>query len=57
MQNWNVHKRIRRDLRDPAYSGISTASIAARWGVHDSKHLGRALKREFGESVSDLRRG
>jgi len=57
---WVRHERllrIRRDLLDPASADISTATIAARWGVHDTKHLGRALKREFGETVSDLRRG
>lgn len=48
--------RIRRDFLDPTSSGISTAAIAARWGMHDPKHLGRHLKREFGESVNDLRR-
>ncbi|MFE3165768.1 helix-turn-helix domain-containing protein [Streptomyces sp. NPDC059224] len=56
---WVRHERlmrIRRDLLDPASSDVSTAAIAARWGVHDPKHLGRALKREFGETVSDLRR-
>lgn len=55
---WVRHERllrIRRDLLDPASSDVSTAAIAARWGVHDPKHLGRALKREFGETVSDLR--
>ncbi|MDQ0578454.1 AraC-like ligand-binding domain-containing protein [Streptomyces rishiriensis] len=57
---WVRHERllrIRRDLLAPASSDVSTATIAARWGVHDTKHLGRALKREFGETVSDLRRG
>ncbi|MGW2295595.1 AraC-like ligand-binding domain-containing protein [Streptomyces violaceorubidus] len=57
---WVRHERllrIRRDLLDPACSDVSTATIAARWGMHDPKHLGRALKREFGETVSDLRRG
>jgi len=56
---WIRHERllrIRRDLLDPALTGRSTAAIAARWGVLDTKHLGRALKREFGETVSDLRR-
>ncbi|MER5556966.1 helix-turn-helix transcriptional regulator, partial [Streptomyces sp. NPDC002793] len=55
---WIRHERlsrIRRDLLDPASAGISTATIAARWGVPDPKHLGRSLKREFGETVSDLR--
>ncbi|MFF4017124.1 helix-turn-helix domain-containing protein [Streptomyces sp. NPDC001843] len=56
---WVRHERllrIRRDLLDPASSDVSTAAIAARWGVHAPEHLGRALKREFGETVSDLRR-
>lgn len=56
---WVRHERllrIRRDLLDPASSDIPTAVIAAQWGVHDPKHLGRALKREFGTTVSDLRR-
>lgn len=55
---WVRHERllrIRRDLLDPASADISTATIAARWGVHDPKHLGRALKREFGETLGDLR--
>ncbi|MFC8662354.1 helix-turn-helix domain-containing protein [Streptomyces sp. NPDC057199] len=57
---WVRHERllrIRRDLLDPAFADRSTAAIAARWGVLDTKHLGRAMKREFGETVSDLRRG
>ena len=37
--------------------GHLAAVIAARWGIRDPKHLGRALKREFGTAVSDLRRG
>ena len=56
---WVRHERllrIRRDLLDPACADRSTVAIAARWGVLDAKHLGRALKSEFGETVSDLRR-
>ncbi|MEU2337835.1 helix-turn-helix domain-containing protein [Streptomyces sp. NPDC013172] len=56
---WVRHERLQRirlDLGAPASSGISTAAIAAKWGVHDVKHLGRALKREFGATVGDLRR-
>ncbi|WP_416969463.1 helix-turn-helix domain-containing protein [Streptomyces sp. 4F14] len=56
---WIRHERllrIRRDLLDPALTDRSTATIAARWGVLDTKHLGRSLKREFGETVADLRR-
>ncbi|MEU3838612.1 helix-turn-helix domain-containing protein [Streptomyces sp. NPDC028635] len=56
---WVRHERllrIRRDLLSPASAYTSTAAIAARWGLRDTRHLGRALKREFGETVSDLRR-
>ncbi|MFJ9382108.1 helix-turn-helix domain-containing protein, partial [Streptomyces sp. NPDC101455] len=56
---WVRHERllrIRRDLLAPASSDIPTAVIAAQWGVCDVKHLGRALKHEFGTTVSDLRR-
>ncbi|HEY9411529.1 MAG TPA: helix-turn-helix domain-containing protein [Jiangellaceae bacterium] len=48
--------RIRRDLADPDLLNRSTADIAARWGVLDVTHLGRALKASFGTSVLDLRR-
>lgn len=48
--------RVHRDLRDPDLLGRGTADIAARWGVFDVAHLGRALKAEFGTSVQDLRR-
>ncbi|WP_243859937.1 helix-turn-helix domain-containing protein [Streptomyces sp. BK208] len=56
---WVRHERllrIRRDLLDPACANRSTVAIARRWGVLDAKHLGRALKSEFGETVKDLRR-
>ncbi|MEE1670335.1 helix-turn-helix domain-containing protein [Streptomyces sp. WAC07094] len=56
---WVRHERllrIRRDLLNPAFAGRSTAAIAARWGIVDPKHLSRALKHEFGETVRDLRR-
>ncbi|MEU0675576.1 hypothetical protein ABZ330_22300 [Streptomyces sp. NPDC006172] len=49
-------RRIRRDLLDPASGDVSTAAIAARRGVLDAKHLDRALKSEFAETVNDLRR-
>lgn len=56
---WVRHERllrIRRDLLDPSSTHIPAAVIAAQWGIHDPKHLGRALKREFGTTVSELRR-
>ena len=56
---WVRHERllrIRRDLLDPAFDDRSTAAIAARWGILDAKHLGRALKSEFGVTATELRR-
>lgn len=47
--------RIRRDLADPLLADRSTSSIAARWGVLDSGHLGRMLKAEFGETAREIR--
>lgn len=56
---WVRHERLVRIRRDlvVAAAADSTAAISARWGVRDSKHLGRALKHEFGVTVNDLRRG
>lgn len=47
--------RIRRDLQDPSLSRRSSAAIAARWGIMDATHLGRALKAEYGTTLSQLR--
>ncbi|GAA4605695.1 helix-turn-helix domain-containing protein [Actinoallomurus liliacearum] len=48
--------RIRRDLQDPALATRTAAAIAARWGIPDSGHLSRALKKEFGLSAAGIRR-
>ncbi|MFC3574596.1 helix-turn-helix domain-containing protein [Streptomyces yaanensis] len=50
-------ERIRRDLLDPALDGRTTAAVAARWGIHDPRHLARALKAHYGLTARDLRRG
>ncbi|MER6121291.1 helix-turn-helix domain-containing protein [Streptomyces sp. NPDC001795] len=50
-------ERIRRDLLDPAHDGRTTAAVAARWGIHDPRHLARALKAQYGLTARDLRRG
>ncbi|RNL86738.1 AraC family transcriptional regulator [Halostreptopolyspora alba] len=47
--------RIRRDLQDPALEQRSSAAIAARWGITDATHLGRALKAEYGVTPSEIR--
>ncbi|MFE9646180.1 helix-turn-helix domain-containing protein [Streptomyces sp. NPDC006365] len=47
--------RIRRDLLDPAHSGRTAAAVAARWGIHDPRHLGRALKTRYGQTARELR--
>jgi AraC-like DNA-binding protein len=48
-------QRIRRDLLDPASAQRTTAAIAAHWGILDPGHLGRALKREFGQTAAEIR--
>lgn len=47
--------RIRRDLRDPALAARTATAIAARWGLCDTGHLSRALKREFGQTATEIR--
>lgn len=49
--------RIRRDLLDPAHAGRTAAAVAARWGMHDPRHIGRALKSRYGQTARDLRHG
>ncbi|MGP4047633.1 AraC-like ligand-binding domain-containing protein [Streptomyces sp. 2A115] len=48
-------ERVRRDLLDPAHDGRTTAAVAARWGIHDPRHLARALKSQYGQTARDLR--
>ncbi|WP_162603167.1 helix-turn-helix domain-containing protein [Rhodococcus oxybenzonivorans] len=48
--------RISRDLTDASLRNRSVAAIAARWGILDSDHLGRQLKRLYGQSASEMRR-
>jgi len=47
--------RIRRDLLDPAHDGRTAAAVAARWGIHDPRHLARALTAQYGQTARDLR--
>ncbi|WP_189312159.1 helix-turn-helix domain-containing protein [Streptomyces brasiliensis] len=47
--------RIRRDLLDPAYLGLTVAGVAARWGYVDAAHMARALKRQYGRTARDMR--
>lgn len=57
---WLRHERlarIRRDLLDPAHDGRTIASVAARWGIHDPRHLGRGLKEQYGLTARELRQG
>lgn len=48
-------ERVRRDLLDPAHDGRTTAAVAARWGIHDPRHLARALKSHYGQTARELR--
>ncbi|GGN95586.1 AraC family transcriptional regulator [Streptomyces albiflavescens] len=50
-------ERVRRDLLDPAHDGRTTAAVAARWGMHDPRHLARALRTHYGQTARDLRQG
>ncbi|WP_232838257.1 AraC-like ligand-binding domain-containing protein [Streptomyces geranii] len=57
---WLRHERlgrIRRDLLDPAHDRRTAAAVAARWGIHDPRHLARALKAAYGQSARELRGG
>ncbi|HEX6352909.1 helix-turn-helix domain-containing protein [Actinophytocola sp.] len=49
-------RRIHRDLSNPALSNKTTTEIAIRWGITDPTHLGRALKQEFGQTPTEIRR-
>jgi AraC-like DNA-binding protein len=56
---WVRHERLRRiqrDLLDPDLAQQTAAAIATRWGIADPRHLGRALKAEFGHTAAELRR-
>ncbi|GHH80769.1 transcriptional regulator [Streptomyces capitiformicae] len=57
---WLRHERfarIRRDLLDPAHDGRTIASVAAQWGIHDPRHLGRGLREQYGQTARELRQG
>ncbi|MEU6577358.1 helix-turn-helix domain-containing protein [Streptomyces sp. NPDC046805] len=49
-------RRVRRDLQDPRLADRTVAAVAARWGMSDPRHVGRALKAQFGQNAADLRR-
>lgn len=56
---WIRHERLRRiqrDLANPALAHRTTGEIAARWGILDPTHLGRALRAEFGQTATEIRR-
>jgi len=48
-------ERVRRDLLDPGQDGRTTAAVAARWGIHDPRHLARGLKSHYGRTARELR--
>ncbi|WP_213084349.1 AraC family transcriptional regulator [Streptomyces dioscori] len=47
--------RVRRDLLDPAHDSRTTAAVAARWGIHDPRHLARGLRSHYGRTARELR--
>ncbi|TXN31169.1 helix-turn-helix domain-containing protein [Lacisediminihabitans profunda] len=48
-------EHARRDLVDPALSGISVATIAERWGFRSASHFGRSFKEHFARTPADYR--
>ena len=57
-QAWLLHERLRRihrDLSDPALRCRSASAIAEHWGIRDTAHLARRLKKGFGCTVTELR--
>ncbi|WP_255950412.1 AraC family transcriptional regulator [Streptomyces odontomachi] len=56
---WVRHERlerIHRDLADPAQSNHTITAIARRWGVPNTSHLARAMKKKYGYTAAELRR-
>jgi AraC-like DNA-binding protein len=56
--SWLRHERlarIHRDLQDPVHDGRTIASVAARWGIHDPRHVGRGLREQYGRTARELR--
>ncbi|MFD2767169.1 helix-turn-helix domain-containing protein [Micromonospora eburnea] len=48
--------RCRRDLADPALSGLAVGTVGGRWGLPDSAHFSRLFRAAFGVPPSDYRR-
>ncbi|MEU4645497.1 helix-turn-helix domain-containing protein [Micromonospora sp. NPDC023814] len=48
--------RCRKDLADPAQSGLTVGAVGARWGLPDSAHFSRLFRAAFGVPPSDYRR-
>lgn len=56
---WIRHERlerIHRDLTDPSQLNHTITAIAGRWGVPDTSHLARAMKKKYGCTAAELRR-
>lgn len=48
-------ERVRRDLLDPVHDHRTVAAVAARWGIHDPRHLARGLKSQYGRTAREFR--
>ena len=58
-RDWLLYERLRRihhDLGDPALLSLPASAIAECWGIRDTAHLARRLRKEFGCTVAELRR-
>lgn len=49
-------ERCRRDLADPARSGLTVGAVGARWGLPDAAHFSRLFRTAFGVPPVDYRR-
>jgi AraC-like DNA-binding protein len=55
---WIRHRRIehcRKDLANPALSGLSVSSIGSKWGLLDAAYFSRLFKSSYGVSPREYR--
>lgn len=48
-------ERCRSDLRDPTFSHMGVAALAAKWGFADAAHFSRNFRASYGVSPTELR--
>ncbi|NUW30657.1 helix-turn-helix domain-containing protein [Nonomuraea sp. SMC257] len=56
---WIRHRRLercRRDLADPALSGVPVSGVAAHWGLPGAAHFSRLFRQAYGMPPAEYRR-